>query len=134
MALFYWLLFRNMVLDQFADGGVLVSICIVAKCVLTITYPSMLLSDVNCFLLFFWHVHQRCEVSKAFQATNGRICTPLSRDLGIPMLLDMHKEQGLPQKSDTKLRVFSGTANLALAQVLTSAILDIYIEWCFQSI
>ncbi|XP_039129892.1 ribose-phosphate pyrophosphokinase 1-like [Dioscorea cayenensis subsp. rotundata] len=58
----------------------------------------------------------RCEVSKAFQATNGRICTPLSRDLGIPMLLDMHKEQGLPQKSDTKLRVFSGTANLALAQ------------------
>lgn len=73
-------------------------------------------------------------MSKAFQATNGRICTPLSRDLGIPMLLDMHKEQGLPQKSDTKLRVFSGTANLALAQVLTSAILDIYIEWCFQSI
>ncbi|KAH7674063.1 Ribose-phosphate pyrophosphokinase protein [Dioscorea alata] len=58
----------------------------------------------------------RCEVSKAFQATNGRLCTPLSRDLGIPMLLDMHKEQGLPQKSDTKLRVFSGTANLALAQ------------------
>lgn len=54
MALFYWLLFSNMVLDQFADGGVLVSICIVAKCVLTITYPSMLLSDVNCFSVSYY--------------------------------------------------------------------------------
>ncbi|KAJ0965066.1 hypothetical protein J5N97_026204 [Dioscorea zingiberensis] len=40
----------------------------------------------------------------------------MSRDLGIPMFLGTHKEQGLAQKSDTKLRIFSGTANLALAQ------------------
>ncbi|KAJ0965076.1 hypothetical protein J5N97_026214 [Dioscorea zingiberensis] len=58
----------------------------------------------------------RCEVSKAFQVPNGRLCAPMSRDLGIPMFLGTHKEQGLAQKSDTKLRIFSGTANLALAQ------------------
>jgi hypothetical protein len=61
---------------------------------------------------------QRCRLIEPLRSDNGvppRVPIILDRPLSIPY--PVQKVQGMPTRYDTRLRIFSGTANRALSQV-----------------
>ncbi|XP_008777245.1 ribose-phosphate pyrophosphokinase 1-like [Phoenix dactylifera] len=64
----------------------------------------------------------KSEVPKPLRFFNESLCTPALKDPAVPGLSVTHQEKEIVQKPDTRMRIFSGTANLPLAQEVASYI------------
>lgn len=61
---------------------------------------------------------QRCNLVEPLKHENGKPCIPLiNSELSMPSFLTSTNIQSPINKHDTRLRIFSGTANPALSQV-----------------
>lgn len=65
---------------------------------------------------------------KALQFFKGSFCKAVLKDPTVPGLSGTRQEMEIVQKPDTRIRIFSGTANLSLAQVLTFLASVIYMD------
>lgn len=68
------------------------------------------------FLMFLFLI-QRCKLAESLHFNNGTPRVPVFGEQAVPGLFMSKNTEELIPKSDTKLRIFSGTANPLLAQV-----------------
>lgn len=65
---------------------------------------------------------QKCQLIEPLKYSNGAPpCIPILNDRTIPGLLTPRQLQGAEGGSDKRLRIFSGTANPVLAQVIVGS-------------
>lgn len=62
-----------------------------------------------------WFVMQMCKFVEPLNFDNGKPCIPVIKDHTLPGFMSM--DPGLPRGGASRIRIFSGTANPALAQV-----------------
>lgn len=61
--------------------------------------------------------HSRRDLAKSLKFPNGRLSAQVAKeDLHLPGLLDTHQQPQMVRKPNTKMRIFSGTANPSLAE------------------
>lgn len=61
---------------------------------------------------------QRCRLIEPLRSDNGvPTCVPILLDGTLSGAFSVPKAQDMPARYDTRLRIFSGTANRALSQV-----------------
>lgn len=66
-------------------------------------------------ILMVWFVMQMCKCVEPLNFDNGKPCIPVIKDHTLPGFMSM--DPGVPRGGDSRIRIFSGTANPALAQV-----------------
>ncbi|XP_073099512.1 ribose-phosphate pyrophosphokinase 1 [Elaeis guineensis] len=62
----------------------------------------------------------KCGVPTPLRFFKGSLCTALLKNPTMPGLLGTHQEKEIVLKPDTRMRIFSGAANLSLAQEVAS--------------
>lgn len=60
---------------------------------------------------------QRCQIMEPLKFENGKPCIPVLNDQTTPGFFSLKQDEAVTR--DTRLRIFSGTANPSLSQVNT---------------
>ena len=68
-----------------------------------------------CFFFFFgW---QKCDLAEPFKNVNGKPIVPILNERTLPKFLETARMEKAVNRTSTRLKLFSGTANPALSQV-----------------
>lgn len=83
-------------------------------------------SCVCCLLIPSYLLCQKCDISEPLNFGNGKPTIPVLNDQTLPKFLESARVDKTVNRNDTRLKLFSGTANPALSQVSIQFLIVVY--------